>query len=559
MPTVRELMRSGRKEELWQMCCGFLDLDIDQFMVIQSRLLLEQIELLNNSLIGRKIFGGTIPQDVAQFRKRVPLTTYKDYCPELSERRDDALPVKPVYWQHTSGRSADFPFKWENIKWIPITPGYCRELGNLSAGYAMIAACKKKGDTSGIAGRLNYIYAVAPRPYTSGTLAHIATEALGGVSLPPLEQAEKMTFEERIETSIRQAASQGFDFYFGVTVALVAIGERVIQQVGKVNPLALMSQPRALFRFGKGIIKSKIARRKLLPKDIWSLKGIICSGTDGAIFRDLIRDTWGKYPLNMYASTEGGIMAAQTWDYSSMTFNPSLNFLEFIPEAEYEKSRDDSSYQPRTVLLSEVEAGQRYELVISNFYGSPLTRYRTGDVIKISALKNDNLDINLPQMEFEGRVDDILDIGGFIRLTEKVIWQAVSNTGIPYVDWAATRETIRGLPVLQLFIEPKEEQPVDSQAVAAALYAELKKMDVDFMYGNIEDFVKTMPIKVTILPKGAFEHYINLRRSQGSDLAHLKPRHINPTAKELSILRMTTTEQEETRESLTGIRATGNR
>jgi len=76
MSTIQELIRSGRKEEIWQMCCGFLDLDIEQFMAIQNRLLLEQIELLNNSKIGRKIFKGTVPQDVNEFRKRVPLTTY---------------------------------------------------------------------------------------------------------------------------------------------------------------------------------------------------------------------------------------------------------------------------------------------------------------------------------------------------------------------------------------------------------------------------------------------------------------------------------------------------
>ncbi|MDD5703987.1 MAG: hypothetical protein PHU23_18295 [Dehalococcoidales bacterium] len=69
MPTVKELLRSGRKDELWQMCCGFLDLNIDQFMSIQKRLLLEQIELLNNSALGRKIFKGTIPQNVEEFRK----------------------------------------------------------------------------------------------------------------------------------------------------------------------------------------------------------------------------------------------------------------------------------------------------------------------------------------------------------------------------------------------------------------------------------------------------------------------------------------------------------
>ena len=49
-----DLVRQGRKEELWQMCCGFIDLSLEQFMAIQTRLLLEQIELLKNcELAGR--------------------------------------------------------------------------------------------------------------------------------------------------------------------------------------------------------------------------------------------------------------------------------------------------------------------------------------------------------------------------------------------------------------------------------------------------------------------------------------------------------------------------
>jgi phenylacetate-coenzyme A ligase PaaK-like adenylate-forming protein len=200
-------------------------------------------------------------------------------------------------------------------------------------------------------------------------------------------------------------------------------------------------QPRALFRVARGFVKSKMAGRKLLPKDLWDVKGIISSGTDSTIFKEVIKNSWGRYPLDVYASTEAGIVALQTWDYGSMTFVPSLNFLEFIPEEEYERWQADNSYSPKTVLLDEVKPGNKYELVVTNFHGSPLTRYRTGDVIRITSLRNEKLKINIPQMEFDGRVDDILDIGGFVRLTEKVIWQAVSNTGLPYVDWAARKES----------------------------------------------------------------------------------------------------------------------
>ena len=536
MPTVKELLRTGRKEELWQMCCGFLDLSIEQFMSIQKRLLLEQIELLNASVIGRKIFKGTIPQDVEEFRRRAPLTTYQDYCPELSEKRDDAMPLKPLLWQHTSGRSAEYPFKWESIKWVPVTQRMCEELATIGAGAAILASCKHKGDVSAMKRGAKFIYAVAPRPYTSGTYAYIAAEEIEGVSMPPLEIAEKLDIEERIELSFKQALSQGLDFYFGVSVALVAIGEKINQRMGKVNIKSMLSQPRALARLAKGLIKSKLAGRKLMPKDLWTLKGIFSSGTDGTIFKNVIKDTWGRYPLDIYASTEGSMIATQTWDYDGMTFIPNMNFFEFIPEAEYEKWKENRSYIPRTVLLDEVQPNSKYELVISNFHGAPLIRYRTGDIIKITSLRNKKLNIELPQMEFEGRIDDVIDIGGFVRLTEKVIWQAVSNTAIPYVDWVARKEQREDKSFLHVYLELKGDIKLGEDTIARAIYAELKKMDEEFLYGNVETVLNTMPVKVTLLPKGAFENHINLRRSQGADLAHLKPRHINPTDKELAIL-----------------------
>ena len=94
VPKAVELLRQGRNEELWQMCCGFLSLNINEFMDIQKRLLLQQLELLNNCPLGKKIMRGARPKTVEEFRQLVPLTTYKDYCPELLEKREDVLPAK---------------------------------------------------------------------------------------------------------------------------------------------------------------------------------------------------------------------------------------------------------------------------------------------------------------------------------------------------------------------------------------------------------------------------------------------------------------------------------
>ena len=132
-------------------------------------------------------------------------------------------------------------------------------------------------------------------------------------------------------------------------------------------------------------------------------------GTDSAVYKRKVEDLWGRAPLDVYGNTETVVIAAQTWDYDSMVFFPNLNFLEFIPEDESTKWYLDQSYQPKTVLLDEVKAGESYEVVITNFHGGALVRYKLGDIVRIIALRNEKLGINIPQMVFERRALDFID------------------------------------------------------------------------------------------------------------------------------------------------------
>jgi len=50
-------------------------------------------------------------------------------------------------------------------------------------------------------------------------------------------------------------------------------------------------------------------------------------------------------------------------------------------------------------------------------------------------------------MAFERRADDRIDVG-LMRFTEKMIWQAIENTTIPYKDWTARKEIIDANPTL---------------------------------------------------------------------------------------------------------------
>jgi hypothetical protein len=219
-----------------------------------------------------------------------------------------------------------------------------------------------------------------------------------------------------------------------------------------------------------------------------------------------------------------------------MTFIPNLNFFEFIPEEESIKSWQDPSYQPQTYLLDEVKPGN-YELVITSFHGGPFIRYKLGHLVKITSLRNEELGIDIPQMEFLTRVDDQIDIAGFTRLSEKIIWQAIENTGLSYTDWTARKE-VREKPILHLYIELKDNGHATTEQITSLIHDELKKLDNP--YSELESFTGLRPIEVTILPETAFQSYRSRQQAAGAELEHLRPPHINPSDDIIHLLLDTT-------------------
>lgn len=528
------LLRQGREEELWQMCCGFLDLPLDRFMAIQRRLLMEQIGLLGRCRLGARLLHGHIPATLEEFRARVPLTSYADYTPELAERRLDILPARPLFWQHSSGRTGEY-----GAKWVPLTAAFCDHLARNLLGLAILSGCHTRNLVSRLPEHARMVYAVAPPPYTSGTLVEVLNREFPIHSLPDLEVAAGLSFEDRIREGLQLALAEGIDGFGGLSLALVAVGERLAKKRGKKKK-PIPRDVRAIFRLALGTARSRLAGRPLRPLDLWKVKGITTGGTDSVVLRDRIRELWGRYALDTYTCTEGGIIATQAWDYRGMTFIPDLNFLEFLPEAEVERLKADREHRAETLLLDQVKAGGTYEVVLTNFHGGAMVRYRMGDLIRIVTLEDKALGIRLPQMTFERRADDLIDLGGYIRVTEKTLWLAIHNCGVAYEDWVAVKET-GAHPLLHIHLELKDGARAQEDLLARAIYQELARIDdrvnAAGLFEGFEKMLGTLPVTIHFLTAGAFSRYTARQKRRGADLAHLKPPHINPPWDVLASLR----------------------
>jgi hypothetical protein len=505
----------SENDRTWLRFCGFLELPMEQFMSIQESLLLQQVEKVARSRLGKKLMGCRVPASLAEYRHAVPLTTYEDYLPELDPGDITALPDEPAVWASTSGaggRNRRVPYTQE---------AYRRMLDNLMAVF-ILACSRQKGDSSLMEGD-RVLYNVAPFPYLSGLLAAGASRKFNLRPVMPVDMHDGIDFREKITRGFEMSLRTGVDIMIAMTSVLVKTGSEFHRMSGKGGLSGHLSHPGELYRIIRAYLKSKLENRTMLPKDLWPVKALIGWGIDTSIYRDLVKKYWGVYPYEFHACTEAGIIAVQSWTRRGMTFIPHANFYEFIPEAEWLKSREDVFYEPRTVLLPEVKAGERYELVISSFYGMPFLRYRLGHLVRITALEDVEAGIYLPQMVFEARADDLIDIAGFTRISEKTMAQAIAGAGIDCEDWTVRKETRGDKPVLHLYIELNNGYPL--HGLAPVLHRELTKTDPG--YHDLAVMMGIEPLEVTVLRHGAFGDYYLRKRAGGLELARTRPPRVN--------------------------------
>jgi hypothetical protein len=502
--------------EVWERYCGFLDLSIEEFMEMQKELLMDEIERVADSTLGRKIMNNRKPKSVAEFRRIVPLTTYQDYEPYLSEKQEDALAISPLYWCHSTGRGGQF-------KWIPHSAEFADRAVRNFLGTFLLGSARGKGELN-VAPGFQFLIMLPPPPYASGCLVQQLAQRFSFTAIPSAKMVKNLEFEERVHKGFQIALRDGVEVIAGIGSILVKVGEEFGGKARR-QPFSLsMLHPKVLSRLIKAILRSKREKRGMLPKDLWPVKAILTGGVDTSIYKDALTYYWGVEPFEFYICSEAFYLAMQGWNKKGMFFIPDTAFLEFIPYEEQLKQQDNQDYQPSTVLLDEVEEGKLYEVVITHFFGMPLLRYRMNDIIKVVALKDNKIGVNLPQIVFQRRLHESIHLAGLAELDEKAIWQAISNTGIKYTDWSACKEYDQNQSFLRIYLELKEKKEAD--VVANLIDEQLRIVDTD--YKDIDAYLKLQPVRVTLLSPGTFQRYMDEKKGEGVDRAHMKPSHINP-------------------------------
>lgn len=525
--SLSEQLQKQQYQEIWNQYCGFLDLNMEEYMNIQKRLMEEQISLWSNSIIGKTILKGKTPGNIEEFREMVPLTDYEDYADILLRKDGDSLPGNPVIWIQTTWEGGKHP-----IKVAPYTRSMLDTFRNNVVACLLLATSQEKGKFSYEEGD-KMLYGLAPLPYATGLLPLLLGEETDIRFLPEVKEAVNMSFSQRNKLGFKLALQKDVELFFGLGSVAYAVSQSLASSGAGSKDLAslLKCDPHMLYRMAKAKRLSKKENHPIRPKDLFGLKGFMVAGTDNRCYKDELEELWGIRPMEIFAGTEPSLIGTESWTRKGMYFFPDSCFYEFITEADMEKNEEDPSFVPHTLLMDEVIPGEIYELVLTVLKGGAFARYRCGDMYRCVGLSNREDGTRIPRFEYIDRVPSIIDIAGFTRISENGITSAIRLSGLPVHNWAAAKEfNENNRPFLHMYVEVEKgalaERAVSSEILKEILSTYFKYIDQD--YRDLKKILGMDPLMVTILKCGSFGAY---SEKYGKTL-----RHMNPSRRELAEL-----------------------
>ena len=525
--SLSEQLQKQQYQEIWNQYCGFLDLNMEEYMNIQKRLMEEQISLWSNSTIGKTILKGKTPGNIEEFREMVPLTDYEDYADILLRKDGDSLPGNPVIWIQTTWEGGKHP-----IKVAPYTRSMLDTFRNNVVACLLLATSQEKGKFSYEEGD-KMLYGLAPLPYATGLLPLLLGEETDIRFLPEVKEAVNMSFSQRNKLGFKLALQKDVELFFGLGSVAYAVSQSLASSGAGSKDLAslLKCDPHMLYRMAKAKRLSKKENHPIRPKDLFGLKGFMVAGTDNRCYKDELEELWGIRPMEIFAGTEPSLIGTESWTRKGMYFFPDSCFYEFITEADMEKNEEDPSFVPHTLLMDEVVPGEIYELVLTVLKGGAFARYRCGDMYRCVGLSNREDGTRIPRFEYIDRVPSIIDIAGFTRISENGITSAIRLSGLPVHNWAAAKEfNENNRPFLHMYVEVEKgalaERAVSSEILKEILSTYFKYIDQD--YRDLKKILGMDPLVVTILKCGSFGAY---SEKYGKTL-----RHMNPSRRKLAEL-----------------------
>ncbi len=414
----------------------------------------------------------------ADFRQAVPIRDYealKPYVERVTHGETDILwPGKPAYFAKTSGTTS-------GTKYIPLTTESLPNHIN-SARDALLCYIDESGNSAFLDKKLIFLSgspeltekAGIHTGRLSGIVNHHVPAYLRSNQMPSYETNTIEDWETKLDRIIDETLTEDMSLISGIP------------------PWVQMYFDRIQARTGKAI------------KDVFpNFSVFVYGGVNFAPYRDRLFESIGKRidSIETYPASEGFI-AYQDSQHAEglLLLADSGIFFEFIPADQY------FAENPPRLNIDEVELGRNYAVIINNNAG--LWGYSLGDTVKFVSR-------NPHRIVVTGRIKHFISAFGEHVIGEEVekalqyAMQQQPETEVIEFTVAPMVSPAEGLPYHEWLIE-FGQPPRDLARFAQDLDGQLAKLNV--YYDDLISGAILQPLKLTPLPRGAFQQYM---KSQG--------------------------------------------
>ena len=497
-----------------------------------------------NTELGQK-YGIKDIKTIDDFRERVPIlphSSYEPYINRIAKGEPNILTPEPVaYINVTSGSTG-------KVKKIPVTKKFHNnmQLNSLTALGCLSESLRSRG--------LNFgkLLVTNSKNKLGKTEAGIEYGSAGPNLLRKFSWLYRQFFASPYHTleidknfarnyvcllfALQEPKTRGMGGNFPMFVLrlckiLEEYAESFIEDIerGKINSnLELKPEIRASLekllkpdRRGSDRLRHILKTEgKLTPKVAWENLSFIMTARGGTSDFYLARfpEYFGDLPVfgTVYSSAEGFWSIYPELDKDGSILAINSNFFEFIPKEEWEKEH------PKTLLASEVKAGEYYRIITTNYSG--FYRYDIGDVVEVVGFWE-----KTPLIVFRYRRGGILS-----SLSEKtteahvvVTMQELSKEfGLSLTDFCITLSEQEFPPNYLVNIELLPNCQLDNPELFLQRFDE-KLKEINLYYGVKRKLEGLPPPRLRILDLGSFE-IIGLRQMErGMPEFQLKYPHIS--------------------------------
>lgn len=420
-------------------------------------------------------------QTFQDYAKQVPIRDYeelKSYVEQVVAGKEDILwPGKPLYFAKTSGTTS-------GAKYIPLTKESIGEQLNGTKD-AILNYIEETGNNDFVKGRMIFLQGSPelefengiPHGRLSGIVAHYIPNYLQKNRLPSWETNSIEDWETKVDKIVEETMHEDMTLISGIPSWVQMYFERLVEKTGK--PVGELFPNFQLFIYG---------------------------GVNYEPYRSKFENLIGRKvdSIELYPASEGFLAFQDKQEEEGLLLLLDAGiFYEFIPLDSF------GTKDQKRLTIGEVEKGVNYVIILSTTAG--LWGYNIGDTVKFTSL-------NPYRVVVTGRLSHFISAFGEHVIGKEVdhaMQEAIAQLGFSVTEYTVAPQVNpegEELPYHEWLIE-FDKQPEDLDKLASILDQEMQKQNA-YYYDLIQGKV-LQPLKITLLPKETFIHYMRRKGKLG--------------------------------------------